>query len=207
MRVRLLLVAVTLFPVAARPDGATEARLRDALRAATAQVHALEDERAAGKAREEALQKEVDRLRAQAQAHGAEGAKASQREVADLRRRLTERAEAADRSSQELARCQAAEREHADVSRVKDDERARAASDAATCRDRLAAAEVKNAKLFRAGKDIIDWLNGIGVAGALATREPFLGLKRVELENAAQDHEDRLLESRMVPSPPASATP
>ena len=198
MRARALVVLALLVPCAARADAATEARLREALRTATAQARALEDERAAGQAREAALKQELDALRAQAAAAG--GAKTAQREVAELRRRLAAQTDASERASSELARCQAASREGLEAARAKEDERTRALAEAAGLRERLTAAETKNERLYRVGKEIIDWLERLGVGAALAAREPFLGLKRVQLENAAQDYEDRLLEQRLVPA-------
>ncbi len=188
-----LLAAVTaLLPLAARGDAASEARLRDALRAATTQLRALEDERATWQAKEASSRKEMEALRAQARSAAA--SRSGQRESSELKERLAERSEAASKASEALALCEAA---RAEAARAGEDERSRLSAQAASLSERLAAAEAKNERMYRVAKDVIDWLSRVGVGAALAAREPVLGLKRVELENAAQDHEDRLLEQRI----------
>jgi chromosome segregation ATPase len=181
-----------LLPAAARADAASEGRLRDALRAATAQLRALEDERATWQARETASRKELDLLRAQARS--AQAPRGDRRELSELKERLAERTEAASAAAEALVRCEAARDEAA---RAGQDERGRLSAENTSLAERLAAAEAKNERLYRVGKDIIDWLSRVGVGAALAAREPVLGLKRVELENAAQDHEDALIEQRI----------
>ena len=192
----LLAALALLAPRASRADSGTESRLRDALRQATAQLHAAEDERAAAQAREAALTKELEEARAQAKA--AAGSRSSEREVADLKRRLSEQAAASAKLTQELAQCQAAAREGADATQTKEAERARATEEAESLKERLLAAQVKNDHMYRVGKEIIDWLNRQGVGAALAAREPFLGYKRVALENEAQDYLDKLDDERIV---------
>jgi hypothetical protein len=80
-----------------------------------------------------------------------------------------------------------------------EDARARAQLQAeiAASRKEIAAAQAKNARLYQVGKEIIEWLSSKGVATALWAREPFLGLKRVELENVAEGYRDRLQEQRL----------
>jgi hypothetical protein len=192
----LLLVgaAGALLPTMARDDPGSDARLRDALRAATLQVRALEDERSTSQAREAALKKELDGLRAQLKSGGAKAG-----DLAVQRRRLAEQLEANTRLTEELSRCQAAARADADIARTKDEERARLAGREAGLAERLAAAEARNERLYRLTKQVIDWLGQMGVGGALAAREPFLGLRRVELENLAQDYEDQALKERIKP--------
>jgi chromosome segregation ATPase len=207
LRVPLLLAAVALSPRLASADAAAEARLRDALRAATAQVRTLEDEAATLRAKEAALQKELEAARAQPKAPPVP--KHSDREVADLRRQLAEQAEANRRLVEAAAKCQLASQERAEAGRTCEEERAKLAPQIASCTEKLERAEAKNERIFGVGKEIIDWLAHVGVGGAIAAREPFLGLKRVQLENAAQDFEDKLYGERLLPagSSPVSTIP
>ena len=46
--------------------------------------------------------------------------------------------------------------------------------------------------MYQVGKDLIAWLEQIGVGG-----EPMFGWKRVQLENIAQDYEDKLYEKKV----------
>jgi chromosome segregation ATPase len=188
--------AVALRPAPASADAATEARLREALRAATTQLRTLEDERASRDAAEASLRKELASARAELAA--ARRTPAAGRDEAALRQRLAEQADAAAKLAEGLSRCEAQGRHSEDAAHAAAGERAQLEAEATSLTERLAKSEARNARLYRVGKDILDWLSGIGVNGALAAREPFLGLKRVELENVAQEFEDKLLEQKVV---------
>jgi len=191
------LLVLALLPPRARADASSEARLREALRTATSQLRALEDEKVVWQAKQASMQKEIDALRAQASAASRAGA--GSKDLRELRQRLAAAGEAAERSTASLARC---EGERADAASALEEERKKSSAASAELSDRLRASEARSEKLYQVGHSIIDWLSKVGVAGAIAAREPFLGLKRVELENAAQDWDDRLREARS----PASAS-
>ena len=189
----LLLLAASMLPSPAGAQGATEARLREALRTTTAQLRAAEDERARLAASEAALKEELAAAKAQS------ARRANPREVDDLKAKLADASqklaaetEAGRKSAQALAECQAASQ---DTSRARDGLQ----GDVAALRERVAAAEAKNARMYAVGREIIDWLSNMGFGAALAARDPFLGLKRVELENAAQDYDDKLLDQKLAP--------
>lgn len=181
----------------ARAESPTEARLREALRSAQAQLKALEDERAAARSAEAALQAEVEALRAQAGTAARVPAEA--RRLAGLQAKVAELNAEAKARQEALVRCEAASQQAGEAGRAAEAERARAGAALEQERASAAACQARNARLYRVGKEVLDWLSGLGVAEALAAREPFLGFKRVELENAAQDFEDRLLEQRVAP--------
>jgi chromosome segregation ATPase len=194
----LLCVAVsTLRPAAALAESPTEARLRDALRTTTAQLRAADDDRARLQASEAALKNELESLRGKVAA--ANGGGTSPRELRDLKAKLAEatgkveeQTEANRQLTGTLAQCQGAAQ---DATRDRDDLHGAIKS----LEERLEAAEAKNARMYGVGKEIIEWLSRKGFGSALAAREPFLGLKRVQLENAAQDYEDKLLDQRIKP--------
>jgi len=194
-----LLGAVAVALVAG-PSGAgsaenpTETRLREALRSAQTQLRALEDERAKWQETEAELRKELEAAKkevAPAPKHGP-----SERAVWLLNRRIAEQESAAAGLKESLAKCESASREASSAARLSDAERARLKAEAAALGARLAASERKNEKMFAIGKEIIDWVSNIG---ARVESEPVLGLRRVELENIAQDYDDKLLEERVRP--------
>lgn len=191
--------AAALRPAAAAADAATENRLREALRSTTAQLRALEDERAGRGAAEASLKKELESLRAELAAARRAGAPRPSRAEADLKQRLAEQAEAASRSAASLSACEAKATTSSAAAAGAEGERARLASEVTALEGRLVESRARNARLYRVGKDLIDWLSRVGVGAALAAREPVLGLKRVELENAAQIFEDRLLDQKERP--------
>jgi len=187
--VLLLAASLALLPGRAGADAATEAKLRDALRSTTTQLRTLEDERAAWQGKEATLQKELSALRAQQKTQPR--SRATERELEDLKAKLAEQSQAASKATASLERCEA---ERTDGARANDQERARLAAESAKLSERLAAAEAKNEMIYRVGKETLDWLEQKGVGG-----EPFLGLRRVEMENAAQDHRDKLIDQRVKP--------
>src|SRR5262249_26890653 len=189
----LLALLSVLAPGRARADAATEAKLRDALRSTTAQLHALEDERVKWKETETQLRHELETLRAQP------APKNQDKTVASLNRRLSEQNAATLRLREALDICRASTPGKA----VPPPTPAEAAGEADPAKlaptapvkklnERLATAETQNAELYQVGKDLIDWLVQIGVGG-----EPFLGWKRVELENVAQSYQEKLHEHRI----------
>jgi hypothetical protein len=194
-----------LQPSAASAETASEARLREALRTTTAQLRAAEDDRARLQASEAALKEELAKVKADAARRAAP--RVGGRELEELRaktaetaQRLAEQAEGNRKLTDALAQCQAGNQ---DATRGKAD----AEGELRGVRERLAAAEATNARMYAVGKDVFDWLSRLGFGTALRAREPFLGLKRVELENAAQDYEDKLYEQRLHPGAPAPQQP
>ena len=169
-----------------------DTRLRDTLRSTTAQLRALEDEKAQWQAKEAQHKKELEALRADLEA--ARKGAASRGDERAVKRQLSAQLEASAKATEALARCQkeAEENVSSQQARVKEaeEERSRAASQLEDLGRRAAACEERNARLSAAGKEFAAW-----VAKASGTVcEPILGLRRVELENRTQEFEDRLLE-------------
>jgi hypothetical protein len=194
-----LLVALTVAPAAASAaDGSSDARLRDALRNATTQLHALEDEQAQWQAKEAHYKKELEALRAEV-ADAKRGA-ARKGEDRALKQQLADQAEASAKAAAALAQCQkeSGERASADAARAKerDDERTELSGRVGGLERRAADCESRSVRLVATGKELLQWLGG--VHGSIC--EPFLKLRRVELENKAQAFEDRLLEQEGRPT-------
>jgi hypothetical protein len=196
-------VATAMGSGAARAaDSGTEARLREALRSATSQLRALEDERAKWQASDAEQKRELESLRNQLAAapKAPPPSRASGRCLEDLQSCQVEQVEhaaTAAKLKESLARCEVAARDAAAAAHSQDEtEQARvkaAAADMASLTERGRSCETKNARMYRVAKEILDqlWKSGGG--------EPILGLKRVEVENFAQDAEDKLLEAKVKP--------
>jgi chromosome segregation ATPase len=193
-------LAALLLPLAAQGQApAGDQRLRDALRTTTQQLRTAEDDRARLQAGEAAMKKEVADLKAELE-KAKKGPKGpSPRALADLNEKLAaaqkqvaEQALASRTVEDELRKCQALAQEG---NRSQEEQRA----EHARAKERLAAAEAKNARLYAVSREVLDWIQSMGFGEVLAAREPFLGLKRVELENAAQDYDDKVREQRVVP--------
>jgi chromosome segregation ATPase len=179
-------------------ETSSEARLRDALRSATAQLRALEDERSRWQATDADQKKEIEALKAKlATASSRPAPRNNDRELQELNRKLTEAAESRDRQVEAAAECQVALREASQAARVKEDERTQLAERLGPLNDRVSVCETRNAKLFEVAMDILRRYEKMTVGEAIRAREPFTGLKRVELENLAQDSQDKLLDQRV----------
>jgi chromosome segregation ATPase len=186
------LAAAGAIPAPARADSAAETRLREALRAATTQLRTLEDERVRWQASESSMKAEIESLRRQLAA-ARNAPRPSGQSLAGLQRRAAESEDAAARLKESLQRCEAALRE---AGAAREEERARAASEASALEKKLAASDERGRRLYQVAMEILQWANHIDLE---AVNDPLLGLKRVEVENAAQDYEDRLREARHKP--------
>lgn len=200
-----------------------ESKLRDALRSATAQVRSLEDEKAALLAKQGQLESELKSLKTQGSAGASNAGLASQYErvfaereqaykaaVDEFNSRLQEEHDQALRMQESAQKWKTAYDEVVAVARAKEGERAALTQQMAAASARIERCQAQNKALFALSSEILERYRNVGVTDVLASREPFLGLKRVELENLMQDDEDRLLDNRFdpnasPPAPPASA--
>ncbi|CAL76070.1 conserved hypothetical protein; putative signal peptide [Bradyrhizobium sp. ORS 278] len=170
-------------------------RLREALRAATAQSRSLEDQRAALQAKLTAAEQERDRLKKQNEAYRAQVKEAEQayrQAVTDFNQRITERDEA-------LEKWKSAYGEAANVARAKEAERLKFLTESTDYKARTKSCEAKNAELVKVGNDIVGKYEAMDPVEKLWDHEPLTGLKRVEHQNAAQDFRDRILNQKVKP--------
>jgi chromosome segregation ATPase len=196
----LLALLALLAPPPVRAEPAPDNRLREALRAATLQVRALEEERALWQAREVELKAELEQLKRRV---ATPVAPRGDRQVADLTRRLAEQEAGSARAAEALARCEATARAGSGAAQALEAERARLSAVVQRVGARAQAAEARNAQLYEVAREALVWIERVGWGTAL-DGEGLLGLKQVELENTAQRYQDRLLEAR---GQPAAAPP
>jgi len=216
---RRLLLATLLASVAASPamaqDADTEARLRDALRSTIAQLREAQDEQAALQAKlaesqkqNETLQQQVQTLQQAGQKPAAEpqnqaAAKAAEADraayeqaVSEFNQRLSQQNDTIGKLESTLEKWKGAYDQAANVARAKEAERAKLAAAAQQLNQRATTCETKNDALFKVANEILDRYSKIGVGEVLASREPFVGFKRVQLENIVQDCKDKVLNQK-----------
>jgi chromosome segregation ATPase len=205
--VALAAVALPLWGGAALGQTATdnETRLRDALRTATSQLRTLEDERVGLQARAVQAEQQAETLRAQLQAATEELKKVSA-QLGDRDQALTEagqqiaaQIEAREDLRQTLDKWKIAYDEAANVARTKEAERARLSTELAAFTKRATTCEALNAELFKVGNEILGRYAAVDLSDVMALREPFIGVKRVELQNIVQDYQDKLLDGKVTP--------
>lgn len=222
LAVWLVIGAIAVIPCAAAAQTDLESRLRDALRTATQRIRQLEDQQAGVTARQAELEAENQALKAQIEKLGTGGPSAAdlarlfnereqqfQVKVEEFNQRLQECNDQAVKIQQSAVELQRAYQDAAQVARAREQEREQVAGALEATQEQLKMCGDKNTALFTIGNEILDRYRDIDLADVLAVREPFLGLKRVELENAAQDYEDRLYDNRAgdYSSPPAIVPP
>lgn len=190
--VLFVLFAVNILSSAAPVQAQSlEDRLRDQLRAQMNQVQQLQDQQAQLQAAKTAAEKERDDLKAQLAAAKAQLAHASRSAVdvqkeAALEAQVTQYKDAATQAAGGVQQAQA------------DRDKAQKAFD--DIQKKLGVCEDKNAKLLKTGNDILDAYQNFDMGDAIGANEPFIGIKRVELENEAQGFDDRLHEGKYDPN-------
>lgn len=170
-------------------------RLREALRTATAQARAAEDQRAALQAKLTSAEQERDRLRKQNEAYRAQVKEAEQayrQAVKDFNERLTERDDS-------LEKWKVAYAEAAGVARAKDAERAKFEAEATAFKASTKACEAKNVQLVKVANDVVTKYEAMDPFEKVLDHDPVFGLKRVEHQNAAQDFRDKIIEQKAKP--------
>lgn len=170
-------------------------RLREALRAATAQARAAEDQRAALQAKLTTAEQERERLRKQNEAYRAQVKEAEQayrQAVRDFNERLAERDDS-------LEKWKVAFAEAAGVARSKDAERAKFEAEATAFKASTKACEAKNVQLVKTANDVVTKYEAMDPFEKVLDHDPVFGLKRVEHQNAAQEFRDKILEQKAKP--------
>lgn len=190
----VVIAAVTLLSSAALAQSETD-RLREALRSATMQTRALEDQRTVLQAK----LAEADRDKAAAKAE-IEVAKAQVKKIEKEHR------EAVDEFNQRLAdrdqtldKWKTAYEEAAAVARTRDAERAKFEGEATAYKASTKSCVAKNTLLVKACKDLVQRYKEVTIGDTIVAREPVLELRRVELQNQLQETYDTFLDQRANP--------
>lgn len=203
-RIIFLLVALFLAVAARAADSADpgEARLREALRAATLQLRTAETERAALQAAQAALtedkkiaEQKFETLRKQAVADRA----ADEKTIAGLKAQMTAQETELAHYKEALEKSEVNHQQAAMLADTKEADRAKLAADLIVAQRKVEDRETKNLALFKLGNEILTRYEKFSLGEALAAREPFVGATRAKLENLVQDYQDKLLEQRAKP--------
>jgi chromosome segregation ATPase len=189
----LIVVGGFLQVLAASPAPAQslEDRLRDQLRATLNELHDAQSEQATLQAQKAAAEQERDALK-------AELAKA-QAKVANAGEIAAAKAQAQALATQLAQYKTAADQAHGTAQQVQAD-RDKLQASLAESQKVLGACEDKNTKLLKVGNDILDAYQQFDLGDAIGANEPFISIHRVELENMAQDFDDRLHEGKFDPN-------
>lgn len=185
----LLILPALLASIPAFADETTEARLREALRAATDQVQQLQAENASLQA-QKALAPAAPPVAAPPKDMVSRG----------VYERAVARLDAQHQADQaEIARLKEAADQVAKAAVARDTDKSRSDAALAEAQQRIKTLEEKNAKLVEIGNDLLQRLQNIGWRDAFGAEEPFIGTERVELQTLAQDDGDKILDNKAGP--------
>ena len=160
-------------------------RLREALRSATAQTRALEDQRTALQAKVA----DADREKA-----------AAKKEVDDLKAQLKKAdKEHRDAVDETLEKWKSAYEEAATVARTKDAERAKFEGEATAYKASTKSCIAKNTLLVKAGKEMVQRYKDLTIGEIVVSREPMIQQRRVEIQNQLQESQDKFLDQKVNP--------
>jgi chromosome segregation ATPase len=183
-------------------DATTEAQLRAALQSATAQIAALEDQVANLQASQAPEVATIEALRAQLQNVQGNGGNATETAaekakkdaaLTALRRQLAARDASLAKYQSEYEAAQSAADNTASENTALE-------AQLATLNAGLASCQTKNTQLYNLGNQILDaYSHKDDLFGTIANREPFTGIKRVQLENIVQDDQNKLDDNQITP--------
>src|ERR1700761_9331082 len=197
---RALVAAVALVALAgAAPvradDNGPEARLRAALKTATARIRELEDQNAQLQAKQAAADR--DKLEFTQKAAAADKELGELRKQGETDKAALDQAAATQKSQgASIAKLQESYGKTTEQLRTRDADAKQLDGVVAKLRPQLKSCEDKNAELYKIGEEVLDLYDKQDVFD-LASREPITKLKRVEIENAIQDYEDKMRDNEI----------
>lgn len=190
----ILLASAWLSAAPALAQSETD-RLREALRSATAQTRSLEDQRTAMQAQIAEVTRARDALKAEVATAKAQAKKAE----SDYRTAVREFNDRLEERNQALEKWKDAYTEAAGVARTKDAERAKFESESKLYKASTRACTLKNQELVKAGREILQHYEGVTFGDQILAQEPWIGIRRVQIQNLLQDYGDRILNQKVEP--------
>jgi chromosome segregation ATPase len=198
---KLSLLAASLAAASHHPayaDATTEAQLRAALQTATSQIATLEDQVANLQASQAPDVAMIEALRAQLKTSQAGGAPAGTTETSAEKAKTAAALAALNR---QLAAGNAALGKSQTAYQAAAAQNAALKAQLATLNTGLTSCTAKNAQLYKIGNQILDaYSHKDDVFSAFANHEPFIGFKRVQLQNIVQDEQDKLDSNQINPA-------
>lgn len=189
-----LLVLTGAAPVRADDNG-PEARLRAALKTATARIRELEDQNAQLQAKQAAAER--DRLDFTQKAAAADKELEALHKQGEADKAALDQAAATEKSQgANIAKLQDVYGKTSQALNARDADAKRLDAVVAKLRPQLTSCEAKNAQLYKIGEEVLDLYDKQDVFD-LASREPVTKIKRVEIENAMQDYEDKMRDNKI----------
>jgi chromosome segregation ATPase len=197
---RAALVAMLILTLAgavpARADSDDpQARLRAALKTATMRIRELEDQNAQLTAKQAAADRDKLEFSQKAAAADKELGALHQQTAAD-KAALDQASATQKQQGDSIAKWQTSYNQAADTARTRDADAKRLDAVVGQLRPRVKSCEAKNGELYKIGEEILGLYDKKDFFDLVAG-EPVTKLKRVELENAMQDYEDKMRDNEI----------
>lgn len=191
----VLLATIIAMPTASHAQSEVD-RLREALRTATAQSRALEDQRTALQAKIAAAENDKAALKGQVDA-----ARARARQIEkDYREAVTQFNERLEERNQVLEKWKEAYTEAAGVARTKDAERAKFEAEVTATKTSLQTCTDMNRKLVTVGRELLTHYESVTLGDAILAQEPLVGIRRVQIQDLLETYGERV-QTATVPRP------
>jgi chromosome segregation ATPase len=179
-----------------------EAKLREGLKNTMLQLRTVQSEKVALETAKAELDAQVAVLTEKVAAMEkqlAENKAAADKRITEQTERLVERGNVVMKLEADLVLSQKAHKEAAALAAKKEAERAKVNSEKIVLERKVADQQVKNAKMFEIGSEILGRYEKFGLGTAIAAREPFVGLTRIKLKNMFQELGDQLADQKIKP--------
>jgi chromosome segregation ATPase len=191
----LLIVTLTVSSSARADNDGPETRLRAALKTATMRIRELEDQNAQLTAKQAAADRDKLEFTQKAAAADKELGELRQQDAAN--KTALEQATATQKQQGEsIAKWQASYNQAAETARTRDADAKRLDAVVGQLRPKVQSCEAKNAELYKIGEEVLGLYDKKDFFD-LVSGEPVTKLKRVELENAMQDYEDKMRDNQI----------
>ena len=200
---------------AADQEEAMLKKLRDTLRNTMLQLRTAQTDAAALQATKIENEAKIKDLEDQLKAEAAKYAKllktseadklASDKAIEGLNSKAAVRDQTIAQQTESLGKWKAGYEKVTSIAKTKESERAAAASKVIILERRVEDQQRKNESMFQIGSEILNRYEHFGLGTALASREPFVGLTRVKLQNMFQELGDKLNDAKIKPGDAAKS--
>ncbi|EIP99282.1 hypothetical protein OpiT1DRAFT_03795, partial [Opitutaceae bacterium TAV1] len=129
---------------------------------------------------------------------------AAEKEITGLKAIVVTQEEKAGQLSADLAKWKESSEKASLLAGDKEQARAALEIRVAQLERTVADREARNVALVKVGNEILDRLEKFGLGDAIKAREPFIGAKRVEIQNLVQDYSDRIMDQKYQSADPAA---
>jgi chromosome segregation ATPase len=189
-------------PLRADQPSPAETRLRETLKNTVLELRTAQNDLATAQAAQAQDEQKIADLTARNESltqQAIADKDAAGKAIADLTAKNAEQAKEIAEYKDALSKWEAGYTYFAKMAKAKEDERAQLASEKIVLQRSADDLQAKNNNLFQIGNEILMRYQKFSLGEAISSKEPFVGLTRVRLENQVQNYRDKLLDGKNQP--------